>query len=187
MVMLVTDRMPKESTIFAMMDKMRINADTSAKDLKGASVLLDSRGFSLIELLTVIAIVGIMAAIALPAYNTWITHNSVNSASAALLAKLKQARNMAVAQSRSVKLTFDTGNASFVYDADTAGTCGACKNQTVLLSQFSSKILLGKNNGNTLTFKSDGVINGAMTTITLTNGGYAKAITVNILGRSYEN
>ena len=168
-----------------MMDKMRINADTRAKDLKGASALLDSRGFSLIELLTVIAIVGIMAAIALPAYNTWITHNSVNSASAALLAKLKQARNMAVAQSRSVKLTFDTGNASFVYDADTAGTCGACKNETVLLSQFSSNIQLTKTGGNTLTFSSQGT--SATKTITITNGVYSKAITVNILGRSYEN
>jgi len=179
----ITDSIVKESIIFTMIDKMRINADTRAKDLRGASELLYMKGFSLIELLFVIVIMGVMMAIALPAYNTWITHNSVNSASSALMAKLKQSRNMAVAQSRSVKLTFDVGTDSFVYDV---GACSACKNQTVRFSQFSSNIQMTENfGGGSLTFKSRGTAGAG--TITLTNGAYSRAITVNIMGRAYEN
>ena len=45
-----------------------------------------SRGFTLIEILIVIAIVGILTAVALPAYQTYITKSRARSASADLVA-----------------------------------------------------------------------------------------------------
>jgi prepilin-type N-terminal cleavage/methylation domain-containing protein len=66
-----------------------------------------ARGFSLLELLTVVAIVGIMAALAVPSMTGWLGKSSFSDQKAVLYDTLTRARNMANSRDECVKVTID--------------------------------------------------------------------------------
>jgi len=144
-----------------------------------------NRGFSLIEMLVVIGIIGIVAAIAIPNFASWRERQAVNSAANSLLSHMKQARAVAMAENRSVKITFAGDN--YTYDADTAGNCGLCKPQIVPFSDFSSNLKITKSDqalvAETQTFSSRGTTGN--NTIYFCSNGFTNRIVVNIIGRSY--
>jgi len=149
----------------------------------GESVCPDAgsryRGFTLLEVMIVIMIVGVLATIAIPAFSTWRENQAVRSATQTLMAQLKQARVLALSENRSVSITFTS--TSYVFDAGSSATCDRCKNETVALSSFSSRLSLSPTT--TRTFSSRGTANSG--TITLTAGAASRAITINIIGRAY--
>jgi type IV fimbrial biogenesis protein FimT len=142
--------------------------------------IASERGFTLLEIILVIAVIAIVSIIALPAFNTMHEHGAVNSATNSLLSHLKQARVIALAENRSVSITF-TAN-SYTYDADTSGTCGLCKPDTVTFSSLSKNLAITPTT--TRTFTSRGTANSG--TITLAAGSYSHSIALNIIGRAYE-
>ncbi len=137
-------------------------------------------GFTLIEMLVVIAIIAIVSIIAIPAFSTMHEHGAVNSATNSLLAHLKQARVLAMAENRSVSITFSS--TGYTYDADTSGTCGLCKPDTVSYSDLSNNLTVTPTT--TRTFTSRGTANSG--TIKVAAGSYSHSITLNIIGRAYE-
>ena len=76
-------------------------------------------GYSLAELLVVVAIVGIMAFLAVPFLTTYIASASVNYAAREVQGSLNRARLMAVATRQSVCVQIVAGGYQFVQ-----GTCG---------------------------------------------------------------
>lgn len=128
----------------------------------------------------VIAVAAIISVIAIPAFSTMHEHQAVNSVTSSLLAHLKQARVTAMAQNRSVSITFTTS--SYTYDADTSGTCGLCKPDTVSFSALSKNLSVSPTT--TRTFTSRGTANSG--TMTVSAGSYSHSITLNVIGRSYE-
>ena len=138
------------------------------------------RGFTLFELIIVIAIIGIASTVAVPTFSSWRERSAANSATKALLSSMKQARVIAMAENRSVKITIAAD--SYTFDADPAGTCGLCKPQTVSFSNFSSNLTITPTT--TRTFSSRGTVNSG--TITLAAGGFSHALVLNIIGRAYE-
>lgn len=55
-------------------------------------------GFSLIELMVVVAIVGILAVLGLPSYNTWVQNSRIRNGAESILNGLQLARSEAVAR-----------------------------------------------------------------------------------------
>jgi len=138
------------------------------------------KGFTVIELMVVVAIMGIMATIAVPAFQDWMTHSAVNNATATVISKLKQARNIAVAENRNITVSFTPY--AFVYDVD---AYAPKQPEVVELKQFSKTVWMKKNNGATLVFKSDGTITGNTTMKIMQGTNYYQCVTVNGIGRSY--
>jgi len=143
------------------------------------------QGFTLFEMILVITIVGITASIALPVFSDWRARSAVDNAAMTLLANFKQARVKAMAENRSVSITFTSSN--YTFDADLSGTCGLCKSEIVPFSQFSSGLKITKNNQTqiaaTQTFKSHGTTGSK--TIYLCDKGFSKRIVLNLIGRAY--
>ncbi|ATX78955.1 Type II transport protein GspH [Mariprofundus aestuarium] len=131
------------------------------------------------EVLIVVVIIGVMSAIALPSFSSWREKQAVRGAAQTLLSHLKQARVLAIAENRSVSITFTS--TSYTYDADLSGSCGACRSQVISYDEFSSNLSISPTT--TRTFTSRGTSNSG--TMTLTVGGTSRSITQNVIGRSY--
>lgn len=129
-------------------------------------------------MITVI-ILGVIATIAIPSFSRWQEKQAVNNAAIALLSHLKQARGLALAENRSVRITFDSNG--YTFDADTTGSCGPCRSEAVGYSQFSGNLVISPTT--TRTFTSRGTAGPG--TITLSASGKSRSITINILGRAY--
>lgn len=82
-----------------------------------------SSGFSLIELMVVIAIMALLAAFAIPGYSNWVGNSRVRSATEALANDLRRAQAEAVRRSHQVALVRTTGNpTSATVAASNSGT-----------------------------------------------------------------
>ena len=138
------------------------------------------RGFSLFELIIVMAIIGIATMVVAPNFSNWRARSAVNNATKSVLSHMKQARVIAMSENRNVSITFAAD--SYTFDADPGGTCGLCKPQQVPYSSFSSHMTITPTT--TLTFSSRGTVNP--NTITLADGGFSHALVVNLIGRAYE-
>jgi len=130
-------------------------------------------------MMVVIGIIGIVSAIAFPNFSAWRERQAVSSISKSLLSNLKLARVKAMAENRSVSVTFTA--TSYTYDADTTGNCGACKPKIVLFRTFSSALSLTPTT--TRTFTSRGTVNSG--SLTLSAGATSRVLNLNVIGRAY--
>lgn len=86
-------------------------------------------GFSLVELVIVIAIFGILASFAVPSYQQMIENTKIKTATDAILSGFQIARAEAVKRNTNVQLEFGAGSAWTVCVSPAGG--GACSGNTI--------------------------------------------------------
>ncbi|WP_277372793.1 GspH/FimT family pseudopilin [Pseudomonas sp. AA-38] len=137
-----------------------------------------SRGFTLIELMVVLAIIAIVAAVAVPSYQSSIEAGHKTSAINNLLGALQFARSEAVTRRSDVKVCASGGGTSCNGNDWSAG--GVVLDGTTLLRTIppAPEVVI---TGNAITFNDDGTTTASSISIA------DKSISVNIVGAAKLN
>ena len=142
--------------------------------------IFNKTGFTLIELMIVVAIMGILSTIAVPNFMHYMAERRLNGAARMVMSDLMNARTLAVTLNRNVQVTFPTSaGASYTYDA--AGTAATRNIQTGF--GYRDVTVSGNNNP---TFAPTGRLSGITAcTITLTSAALTqqKEVKVSSAGR----
>jgi prepilin-type N-terminal cleavage/methylation domain-containing protein len=154
-----------------------------------------ARGFSLIELLVVVALIGILAAIGIPALQESTKRNAVWTASELIGSQIRQARLKAISRNMSFRIRFDCPAVGQFRVLQVTGAPGFdnATNRCSMQQTYDSGVMAMPSNVTygstppTLTVNSRGVFTSSTsipTTITVTYGGYtSRSLSVSATGQ----
>jgi len=142
-----------------------------------------SKGFTLAELLTVVAVMGIMSAIAIPSFLSFQPAMRLNGATREVFSKLNHARAQAVEDNRTYKVVVpDNHTITTWIDTNADDNVDIIESPDANDIQLNySDVTIAVSNNTPIQFNSRGTTNGART-YTLTRGSSTKTITVSVTG-----
>ena len=91
-------------------------------------ILQKRNGFTLVELMIVVAILGVLAAIALPSFQETLERRKLNGAGERLFADLLFAKTEAIKRNASVSISFAGTGATWCYGIAVAASCDCTDN-----------------------------------------------------------
>ncbi len=142
-----------------------------------------ARGFSLIELIVVIALIAILTAIAVPSYQTFMVRSRLKGAARQVMSDLMNARMMAVSLNQRVKVHIEADGHTYKIWSDADGNGTVADNEGVNISKDVHQDYYDVTlTGNSVIFNPRGAAN-PFGTVTVTNSAGLRDITVAISGR----
>ena len=142
-------------------------------------------GYSLIEVLVVLALISVLSGLAAADFSSQLPHLRLNHAARALVSDLRWARQLAIATGQPVVLLLDPDrNRYWIEKASQPGIpVGLVRDFQDRKQGFGEIDLVGSTGGRTLTFYPQGTTN-SWTTITLKNkAGEQRQVTLVATGR----
>ena len=136
-----------------------------------------ARGFSLIEVLVVIAIIAVLSSIAIPNYVSWVSKRRLQSAVSEVHSVIQLAKMTAIKENVNVVIAFNPGARSFTAFVDDGGGGAGAGNhildngeRLIRSAIFQSDIGLTTSfAGHQLLFDGRGFTNAVSTGVTLTH------------------
>ena len=110
--------------------------------------LNNKHGFSLMELMVVVAIIGIMAAIAIPNFLNWLPNMRLKAAARDLYSNMQKARMQAVKTNKNTAIIFKPTNNTYDICDDWNSTAGNCTIAVRSVSLTGYKSGVGYGHGN---------------------------------------
>ncbi len=143
-----------------------------------------NRGFTLLEVLTVIVIVGVVAALGAPRFREWVSHENVRQARVNVTTQLAGARSIAVQRGCESVLHIDAA-ASRVW-VTACKLAGAGEDTIGIIDNLSSRFgVVFTSTGDSILFTPQGIaFSAAWITMTFTKEGYDAILETSPLGRS---
>jgi len=151
----------------------------------------DRKGFSLVEMIIVIALIGVIATFAVPAFQNYVRNRNLKTATQEVASEFFVIRERALAESQTYRIVFDDVNNQYTIEQRTAlgPPVVYTVRQTKRIAASAAAadgIVIDTGMANTLifTFQSRGTISSG--TINLKNGINSRAaITVNFPSKTY--
>jgi len=136
-------------------------------------------GFSIIELIAIVAILGIMASVAGPAMSRIVRHQRVNRATTIITSDLQNAFAVAARQREPVRIQADNANRSYQFVDRKSGAVLRIRTFYGDTSEYKLSVLTFS--PATIDVFPSGV-SSAKLTVDLANGDYSKQITASTAG-----